>query len=152
MDYETILVEDEFRGPSKPCYLDHDMDLGWERGELTEIRLTLRGNFIVNDDTVITIDDFLYDSSTKFIYMVLKDFNDEIVDEQIAYMEDLEYGPESIAAYFHVDQELTDKARPGSYHLFVFLRNVVPNPSNNKGTNLLNVLLTDSDGIEILVT
>lgn len=152
MDYETVIPEQP-AVREQPYWLEHQMNLGWEKGEITEIRLTLCGDFIVNDQILVSVDDFIGDSSTKHFYMVLKDFNDEEVDIQVAYSEDLEYNPSRVSGYYYVDQELSDKLRPGSYHLFVYLRNTLPEVNEEvPERTILNMLLTDPDGIDITVS
>lgn len=148
MDYETVEID----CCKKPrYYIDPNFELGWERGELAELRLPICGN-IEADGLNLSMADLLIGSNTKYVRMVLKDIWDEIVEIQEITAKEIDFEDELAIAYFEVDEVLSNRLRSGSYNLFVYLINKVP-PATEvlKEKTTMNMLLTCPEGLEVTV-
>lgn len=148
MDYETVLVQ---KPCERTCWFDYQPNLGWDCGEITEVRLTLCGDILVGN-TLISAEDFLKGSSTKYFKMALSNIKGEVVDEQIQYAKDFEYHHGKASCTYIVEGELSQKLRPGSYTLSVSLINTLPATEDLPERTILNMLLTEADGIEITIS
>lgn len=152
MDYETISIENSCHCNCNPYWVDHDPNLGWDRGEITEILLTFKGE-IASGNYLLTPEEFLRDSSTKFIQMTLKNFRGDIVDIQRALArEDIEYHRGNASFYYIVPKELSERLPTGSYSLFVNLINTIPRTRYVEERTIFNLLLTSPEGIDITIT
>lgn len=150
MDYETVSI----KKPCHPntCWVDTEIGLGWEKGEITEIRITICGDFVVGE-TLISVEDFLVGSNTKSLKMVLRNYLGEEVNTQIVPANELEYFEGKAAGYYVVDQILSEQIKPGSYQLFVYMVNTLPEIEGKlPERTILNMLVSDQDGIDITVT
>lgn len=153
MDYETIVYGCNCKTTGK-CYIGCQ-GLSWSYGEITEVELPILGGFSLSNGDVISISDFMRESSTKFVKMVLKDhYGVEVnVQKALADSPEIEYHDDgSISSYFIVDKKLSDQLRPGSYTLYVYIQNIVP-PVNKKFTEktIFNEMVTDLEGLEITI-
>lgn len=150
MDYETVTIEKSCH--PNTCWVETDQGLGWEKGEITEIRITACGDFLVGE-TLISVEDFLVNSSTKYMKLVLKNSLGEEINTQIVPASEMEYYRGSAAGYYVVDRILSDQIKPGSYQLFVYLVNTLPAISEEiPERTILNMLISDQEGIDITVT
>lgn len=150
MDYETVSV----KGPNcngRTCWLEIEDNYIWDEGEIKELFLTLCGNFVVGT-TLISAEDFMKDSSTKYFEMELKDYLGDEVDTQKVYGTDCELFNGKAACYFVIDEELAAKLAPGTYFLYVYLKNTIPEiPNHVPERTIFNMALTDWDGIRITI-
>lgn len=152
MDYETVSID----RPEHPhtCWLDSDPDLGWDRGELKEIRLTLCGDFILGGNVLVSVGDFLQGSSTKYLHVELQNYKGEVVEAQDIPAEEMEYFEGTAAGYFIIDEELTNKVKAGSYTLLAWLRNTLPanEEVGLEERTILNLMVTETEGLDVVVT
>ena len=152
MDFETVIAEQPCFCNDTPCRIEMDCEITWECGELIDVRLPILGGFKISD-SFVSISDFIKDSETKYIKMSLFNFLGEEVDTQVANPENLEYLEDgNIVCYYEVDETVTNKLRPGSYQLYVYLVNTLPRVNESLGERtVLNTLLTDLDGLEVTI-
>lgn len=148
MDYETIEIN---CNKACKCHIDQNLDLGWEKGELAELRIPIFGYIEVGGLNIST-SDFLIGSNTKSIRMVLKNLWDEEIDIQEMPASQLDFEGDTAIAYFVVDEHLTNRANPGSYNLFAYLVNKIPPVTEAfEEKTLMNMLLTCPEGLEVTV-
>lgn len=152
MDYETVSIVNPGVSPTT-CWVEFHMCPGWDAGELTEILLTVVGNIIVGD-VLISAEDFIKGSNTKYTKMVLKNHLGEEVDVQYAHAnKDFEFYRGKASFYYVVDQEVTEKLTPGTYYLYVYLMNTLPKASEEiPERTIMNMALTSPDGIKITIS
>lgn len=152
MDFETVIVEQPCFYNNLPCRIEMDCEITWERGELIDVRLPIIGGFQIGD-SFVSISDFIKDSETKYIKMSLLNFLGEEVDTQVVNPGNLEYLDDgNIVCYYEVDEIVTNKLRPGSYQLYVYLINTLPKLNESIGERtVLNTLLTDLEGLEVTI-
>lgn len=145
MDYETI-VYGNCCCNSQDCYLGCE-EISWDRGEITEIELPIFGGFTLDDEVFISVKDFIKGSKTKSIVMILKDHYGKNVNTQEVNSDskNIEYFDDHISCYYVVDGELSNSLYPGSYTLFVYLRNTV------NGKTIFNKLVTSHSGLETTI-
>lgn len=152
MDYETVSIVNPGVSPTT-CWVEFPMCPGWDAGELTEILLTVVGNIIVGD-VLISAEDFIKGSNTKYTKMVLKNHLGEEVDVQYAQAnKDFEFCRGKASFYYVVDQEVTGKLTPGTYYLYVYLMNTLPKASEEiPERTIMNMALTSPGGIKITIS
>jgi hypothetical protein len=153
MDYEEIVYSCNCQN-HKNCYLDCK-EISWDRGEITEVELPIYGGFTLDDNTFISIADFMEGSSTKLVRMVLRDhYGDEVnVQEVLANSPDIEYYDDHISCYFSVDDGLSKLLAPGSYVLYVYIQNIIPSVnSKSPETTVFNEMVTGPEGLEIIIS
>lgn len=153
MDFETVIPEQPCCQNTSPCRIEMDCEITWDCGEAVDVRLPICGGFQVGD-SFISVADFIGESETKHIKMVLINFLGEEVDIQLAYSDSLEYIEEgNVICYYEVDKSLSEQLRPGSYQLYVYLVNTLPAINENVGERtILNTLLTCQDGLEVTIS
>ena len=153
MDYETIVYGCNCNQSRKTCYIETS-DIGWEKGEVTEIALPIYGGFTLDDGVFISVADFMNNSPNKLVKMVLKDhYGEEVsIQEVLANSKNLEYHEDYILCYFTVDKDLSDLLPPGSYTLFVYLQKLLPNLEIETGKRFIfNKMVTGPDGLEVTI-
>ena len=76
----------------------------------------------------------------------------DIINTQKHYSDNLEFFEDDlVVAYYELDLELSNKIRPGSYQLYVYLVNTQLDGDDSSEKVILNTLLTDSEGIDVTV-
>ena len=150
MDYETVSIQKTYKPHT--CWIESDKNLGWHKGELTEFGISLCGDFIVGDTALVSVPDFFSGSKTKYFEMVLTDSYDTIVNTQVMEASEFEYYEDRVTAFFIVDEELSNELKVGTYHLYVYAKNTLPPVKDLEERTILNVLLTDPEGLEITIT
>lgn len=153
MDYGKI-VYDCNTAECKGCHIRLG-EITWCQGEITEIELPIYGGFTLDDNTFISISDFMGYSPTKSVKMVLKDrYGDEVnVQEVRADSSDLEYYDDRISCYFIVDEELSKVLTSGSYFLYIYIQNVIDDHRNSpKKRTVFNETATGPDGLKIIIS
>lgn len=151
MDFETVIPEQPCYENNSSCRIEMDCEITWDSGEAIDVRLPITGGFQIGE-TFIPISEFIENSETKYIKMVLLNFRGEKVDSQLAYSEDLEYDGDNVICYYEVDETLSQKLRPGSYQLYVYLVNTLPPVGSIGERTILNTILTCQDGIEVTIS
>lgn len=153
MDYETIVYGDNYQEDSG-CYLKKK-EVSWDRGEITEVELPIFGGFTLDDGTFISISDFMRDSYTKSIKMVLRDYyEDEVAVQEVSAMsKELEYYDDHLSCYFIVDDKLSQSLAPGSYSLYVYIQNkIFCSADESSVKSVFNEMVTGPSGLEIIIS
>ena len=154
MDYETIVFD---KCPKHHCGIKLDEEVLWTAGEVTELALPIFGGIWVEEDRVlVTPEDFLKGSDTKYVKMVLSNFLGEVVNTQIAMANsDIVYSNDGLGVatcYFEVDEELSNTLKPGTYSLEVSMVNTLPAVEGYlPERTIFNLMVSKPGGIDVTI-
>lgn len=154
MDYETLVYD---KCPKHCCGIKLDEELLWTAGEVTEIALPIFGGIWLEEENIlVTPEDFLKGSDTKYVKMVLSNFLGEVVNTQIAKANsDIVYSNDEkgiATCYFEVDEELSKTLKPGTYLLEVSMVNTLPEIEGIlPERTIFNLMVSKPGGIDVTI-